>query len=90
MTAGELRMPAIVAWVFFAPGVLFVTVDIVRLDITGLFLLGSVFLALWFWLIGGFTRDFWIQPTPTPTGGAASPAPATTPSVAAPPVVPQP
>jgi hypothetical protein len=57
---GELRAPAIFAWLFFVPGVVFVTVDIVRLEITGLFLLGVVFLVLWFWLLDGFTREFWV------------------------------
>lgn len=70
MSAGELRMPAAFAWVFFFPGVLFVTVDVVRLNITGLFLLGVVFLVLWLYLLGGFTREFWNGPSQSTVEGA--------------------
>lgn len=48
------------AWVAFTIGVLFVTVDIVRLNITGLFLTGVIALAVWFFLIGGNRPGFWI------------------------------
>jgi hypothetical protein len=62
MSADEVRMPAFVAWLFFVPGVVFIVVDIVAppFEPTGLFLLGGAFLALWLWLIGGFTREFWL------------------------------
>lgn len=57
----DLRMPAIIAWLFFLPGVIFITVDIVRLNITGVFALGVVFLLLWAYLIGVFTKSFWVE-----------------------------
>lgn len=47
------------AWLAFTIGVLFVTVDIVRLTITGLFLTGVIALAVWFFLIGAHRREFW-------------------------------
>lgn len=61
MSAGQLRMPAVFAWaLFFTPGAVFVTADIVRLNITGLFLFGVLLLVIWLWLIGGLERSFWI------------------------------
>lgn len=54
------KAPSVLAWTFFPPAVLFITVDIIRLNISGIFLLGVVFLALWAWLLGVFTRDFWV------------------------------
>lgn len=76
----------LLAWMAFAAGVLFVVVDIVRLDITGLFLLGVVLLTFWVWGIGGFTAEFWFRPM-TPAGGASSPT-STSPIVDAPPAGP--
>ena len=61
MSVSEIRMPAIIAWIFFVPGLLFIVVDITDWNLSGLAVLGVVFLALWFWLIGGFTRAFWLQ-----------------------------
>lgn len=55
------------AWVAFTIGVLFVTVDIVRLNITGLFLAGVIALAVWFFLIGGHRPEFWVT---SPSKGA--------------------
>jgi hypothetical protein len=59
-------MPAIFAWMFFAPGVVFIVASIVRLHIDGVTVIGAGFLVLWFWLIGGFTRDFWIAQSAQP------------------------
>lgn len=53
-------MPRYFAWFFFVPGAVFIAFDVFRLQITGLFLLGVVFLVVWAWLIGVFTREFWI------------------------------
>lgn len=64
---GELRMPAAVVWgIFFAPGVVFIVASIVRLQVDGITVLGAVFLILWAWLIGVFTREFWVS---DPAGG---------------------
>ena len=54
-------MRALIAWCAFAAGALFVIVDIVRLQIAGLAVLGVVLLIVWLWGIGAFTREFWIQ-----------------------------
>ena len=56
----NLRIPAAIVWgFFFLPGVIFILTAIIRLHIDGLFILGVVFLLLWAWLIGVFTRNFW-------------------------------
>ncbi len=52
---------ALLAWLAFTAGCIFVTVDIVRLNITGLFLAGAGLLIFWAWGIGAFRRDFWIE-----------------------------
>jgi hypothetical protein len=59
-------MRALTAWAAFTAGVILVTTDIIRLNITGLFLLGVTLLILWFWGIGGFTPAFWNQGYPIP------------------------
>jgi len=59
-------MRALIAWIAFVAGVLFVATDIIRLEITGLFILGAVLLAVWLWLIGGFRKEFWDGPDPDP------------------------
>jgi len=56
----------LVAWLAFTAGTLFVVADIIRLTITGLFILGAVLLAVWLWLIGGFRKEFWDGPDPDP------------------------
>lgn len=48
----------------FTPGVICVLVDIVRLDITGVFLVGVILLGLWLRSIDAFTRSFWIADDP--------------------------
>ncbi len=55
------HMPAVFAWMFFLPGALFIVIDIARLQMSGVAVLGVMFLALWLWLIGGLTRSFWIR-----------------------------
>lgn len=54
-------MRALIAWCLFVAGVLFLTVDVVRLQITGLAVLGVVLLLIWLWLIDAFRRDSWVQ-----------------------------
>ena len=56
-----MNVPPIFAWLTFTAGCVFVTVDVVRLNITGLALAGAVMLVLWLWGIGGFRRDFWVE-----------------------------
>lgn len=60
-----MNIRTLIAWACFAPGVLLIMVDIARLNITGLALLGLVFLAVWLWGIGVFRGDFWIADGPT-------------------------
>lgn len=61
MNAGELRAPASFAWfLFFVPGAVLVIASIVRLQIDGTTLIGAVLLVIWAWLIGAFTREFWV------------------------------
>lgn len=55
----------LIAWGCFAPGVLLILVDIVRLKITGVALLGLIFLVVWLWGIRVFTAAFWIADGPT-------------------------
>ncbi|NLP82608.1 hypothetical protein HF576_01980 [Microbacterium sp. CFH 90308] len=55
-------MRALLAWIAFVAGVLFIVVDVVRLSITGLFLLGVVLLVVWAWGIDAFRASFWIAP----------------------------
>lgn len=47
------------AWIAFAIGTLFMLIDIIRLNMTGLGVLGTVLLVFWVWGIGGFRREFW-------------------------------
>ncbi len=88
MSAAEIRMPAAIAWLFFAPGVVFVLVDIVLppWQPTGLSVIGVVFLLLWAYLIGVFTAEFWNRaPKSTVEGASCSDphalAPSTVPTV---------
>lgn len=61
MNAGELRAPASFAWfLFFVPGTVLVIASIVRVQIDGTTLIGAVLLVIWAWLIGAFTREFWV------------------------------
>lgn len=50
-----------IARVFLTIGLILLLADFTRLQTTGVALLGVVFLLLWAWLIGAFTRAFWIQ-----------------------------
>lgn len=72
---------ALLAWMAFAAGALYLVVDIMRLQITGLAVLGVVLLVVWLWGIGGFTAGFWSR-TPDSAGGALPDS--TPPSVDAP------
>jgi hypothetical protein len=78
-------MRALLAWIAFTAGALFVVIDIVRLSITGLAVLGVVLLVFWLWGIGGFTASFWRLPD---SAGGAFPD-STRPSVDAPSAGPQ-
>jgi hypothetical protein len=61
---GRVSVRGLLGWCGFAAGVVFVTVDIVRLNITGLFLGGVISLAFWVWAVGGFRRGFWVSDDP--------------------------
>jgi hypothetical protein len=54
-----VNIPIAIAWLFFAPGIVLVLVDLLALKITGVFLLGVVYLILWAYLYGVFTKAFW-------------------------------
>lgn len=58
-------MRVLLAWLAFAAGVVFLVVDIVRLQISGLAVLGVLLLAFWLLLIGAFRRDFWVAEIPS-------------------------
>lgn len=53
-------MRARVARCALVVGCLLILVDVVRLNMTGLALLGVVALAVWLWGIGGLRREFWV------------------------------
>lgn len=61
---GRVSVRGLLGWCGFAAGVVFVVVDIVRLNITGLFLAGVVCLAFWLWAIGALRRGFWVSDDP--------------------------
>lgn len=65
-TPEPLRMPAVIAWLFFAPGAALIIASIIRLQVDGLTVLGAVFLVIWAWLIGVFTAGFWDARAPRP------------------------
>jgi hypothetical protein len=55
----NVQIPTAIAWLFFVPGIVLILVDLLALKITGVFLLGVVFLILWAYLYGVFTKAFW-------------------------------
>lgn len=55
-----VTLRAHIGWMLLLAGVIYIGHDIVRLNMTGLALLGVVHLILALWLLGVFRRDFWI------------------------------
>lgn len=49
----------LIAWALMLTGCIEILADIVRLNITGLALLGVVDIAVALWLLDVFTREFW-------------------------------
>jgi len=50
---------ALIGWMMFAAGILFMAFDVVQLNITGRFIVGMFLLLAWLGLIGGFRPEFW-------------------------------
>lgn len=53
------------ARVLLLAGLVLCGFDVAQLRITGIFLLGVVFLVIAFWLFGGFTAAFWVADAET-------------------------
>lgn len=56
-----MMVPPMFAWMFLAPGLVFLTASIIRLQIDGLTVIGVVFLTAGSAIAGVFTREFWVD-----------------------------